>query len=104
MSKQDLLINVFQLVQSFRDFNNLNQKIMPQFSYKAVDSRGQQTEGIIEAANQADATQRIKAMGLFPTTVIAGVPDPVASPAKPKLKKGGAGAVPSKTPLGVHPP
>ena len=43
---------------------------MPKFSYAALDSRGKETRGIIEVANQNEAIGRIKEMGLFPTKVV----------------------------------
>lgn len=45
---------------------------MPVFSYTAVDSSGQQKTGTVNAANAQDASAQIKAMGLFPTTVVEG--------------------------------
>ena len=42
---------------------------MPKFSYVAMDSRGKETKGTLEVANQNEAIGRIKEMGFFPTKV-----------------------------------
>ncbi len=51
---------------------------MPKFNYVAMDSRGKETKGTLEVANQNEAIGRIKEMGFFPTKVVE--------------DKGGAGA------------
>ncbi len=68
---------------------------MPKFSYVAMDSRGKETKGTLEVANQNEAIGRIKEMGFFPTKVVedkgalgAGVAKKTA-----KGKKGGSGAL-----------
>ncbi|MCS7064587.1 MAG: type II secretion system F family protein [Methylacidiphilales bacterium] len=43
---------------------------MPQYSYTAVDARGQQISGVIEAASEADASSQIRQQGYFPTRLI----------------------------------
>jgi type IV pilus assembly protein PilC len=43
---------------------------MPKFSYVAMDSRGKETKGTLEVANQNEAIGRIKEMGFFPTKVV----------------------------------
>jgi len=43
---------------------------MPKFSYVAMDSRGKETKGTIEVANQNEAIGRLKEMGYFPTKVV----------------------------------
>jgi type IV pilus assembly protein PilC len=63
---------------------------MQQFSYTAVDARGQQKTGIIDAANNADATAQIKAMGFFPTRIAeAGTEAAGTIGTAKKIKKGG---------------
>lgn len=42
---------------------------MPKFSYVAMDSKGRETEGVIEAENEARAVSAVKDKGLFPTSV-----------------------------------
>jgi len=42
---------------------------MPKFSYVAMDSDGTETEGVIDADNQAQAISRIRSQNLFPTRV-----------------------------------
>jgi type IV pilus assembly protein PilC len=67
---------------------------MPKFNYVAMDSRGKETKGTLEVANQNEAIGRIKEMGFFPTKVVedkGGPPAPGAprkGPAK-GAKKGG---------------
>src|SRR5688572_11996680 len=43
---------------------------MPKFSYVAMDSRGKETKGTLEVANQNEAVGRLKEMGFFPTKVV----------------------------------
>ncbi len=66
---------------------------MPKFNYVAMDSRGKETKGTLEVANQNEAIGRIKEMGYFPTKVVEvdkGKLDKKAQPvAKGKGKKGG---------------
>src|SRR5579863_6697880 len=44
-------------------------KVMPKFSYIALDARGQESKGVIEVASQNEAIGRVKEMGLFPTKI-----------------------------------
>ncbi|HUD46663.1 MAG TPA: type II secretion system F family protein [Candidatus Baltobacteraceae bacterium] len=66
---------------------------MPKFNYVAMDSRGKETKGTIEVANQNEAIGRIKEMGFFPTKVVEDKGSPAAAGAKKaaarKGKKGG---------------
>ena len=43
---------------------------MPRFNYVAMDSRGKETKGTLEVANQNEAIARVKEMGFFPTKII----------------------------------
>ena len=43
---------------------------MPKFSYVAMDSRGKETKGMLDVANQNEAIGRLKEMGYFPTKVV----------------------------------
>ena len=43
---------------------------MPLFQYEAIDSKSEVTTGSIEAANKADATQQLRANGLFPKQIV----------------------------------
>src|SRR5213078_4633666 len=43
---------------------------MPKFSYVAMDSRGKETKGTLDVANQNEAIGRLKEMSLFPTKVV----------------------------------
>ncbi len=42
---------------------------MPKFNYVAMDSRGKETKGSVDVANQEQAINRLKEMGYFPTKV-----------------------------------
>jgi len=66
---------------------------MPKFSYVAMDSRGKETKGTLEVANQNEAIGRIKEMGFFPTKVVEdkGAPGAGAAKKTAKGKKGGGG-------------
>ncbi len=54
---------------------------MPKFNYVAMDSRGKETKGTLNVANQNEAITRLKEMGYFPTKVTE------AASAKKKGKK-----------------
>jgi type IV pilus assembly protein PilC len=56
---------------------------MPTFNYVAMDSRGKETKGTLDVANQNEAISRLKEMGYFPTKVVE------ADKAKPKADKKG---------------
>src|SRR6266508_2441540 len=43
---------------------------MPKFNYVAMDSRGKESKGTLEVANQNEAIGRLKEMGYFPTKVV----------------------------------
>lgn len=43
---------------------------MPKFNYVAMDSRGKETKGTLEVANQNEAISRLKEMNYFPTKVV----------------------------------
>jgi type IV pilus assembly protein PilC len=58
---------------------------MPTFNYVAMDSRGKETKGTLDVANQNEAISRLKEMGYFPTKVVE------ADKAKPKADKKGKG-------------
>ena len=67
---------------------------MPKFSYVALDNRGTESRGEIEAENQTVALSKIREKGLFPTSVTdAGAAAPKASraPAKKAKAAGGSG-------------
>jgi len=49
---------------------------MPEFCYIAMDSRGKETKGKLEVADQAEAIGRLKSMGYFPTRVEEAKPKP----------------------------
>ena len=73
---------------------------MPKFNYVAMDSRGKETKGTLEVANQSEAIGRLKEMGYFPTKVVEAdktkeKPDKKSKAAaapgvKGKKKKGGS--------------
>src|SRR5690349_15493901 len=69
---------------------------MPKFNYVAMDSRGKETKGTLDVANQNEAISRLKEMGYFPTKVTeaektkekGGKKAKAATPAAGKAKKG----------------
>src|SRR6187549_706366 len=73
---------------------------MPKFSYVAMDSRGKETKGTLDVANQNEAIGRLKEMGYFPTKVVQVDASKDKGGAKAKApatggkggKKGGLGA------------
>src|ERR1051325_2807640 len=74
---------------------------MPRFNYVALDSRGQESTGVIEASSSNDAVGQLRQAGYFPTSVVeegkgkavAKATKAVAKTAKavsaPKAKKAG---------------
>lgn len=48
---------------------------MPEFCYVAMDSRGKETKGKFDVADQTEAIGRLKSMGYFPTRVEAAPPN-----------------------------
>ncbi len=69
---------------------------MPKFNYVAMDSRGKETKGTLEVANQNEAIGRIKEMGFFPTKVVEDKGGPAAGGgAKKSAAKGGKKGGPS---------
>src|SRR3954467_4870899 len=88
---------------------------MPKFEYIALDQRGQESRGVVEAASPNDVVGQLRQAGYFPTSVTeegkAGVAKPVAKKAQkamaaaaaPKAKKSGQitlfqrKTIPSKT-------
>ena len=66
---------------------------MPKFSYTAVDARGKQANGFVEASDQSDAITQIRQLGFYPQRLDEAKDDAqaaVAAENKPKAKKGGA--------------
>jgi type IV pilus assembly protein PilC len=66
---------------------------MPKFNYVAMDSRGKETKGALEVANQNEAIGRIKEMGFFPTKVVEDKGGPGQAAAKKTPAKGKKGGV-----------
>src|SRR5580658_9863337 len=62
---------------------------MPKFNYVAMDSRGKETKGTLEVANQNEAIGRIKEMGFYPTKVVEDKGAPAGGAAKKAAAKGG---------------
>ncbi|MEO6035008.1 MAG: type II secretion system F family protein [Verrucomicrobiota bacterium] len=59
---------------------------MPKFNYVAMDSRGKETKGTLEVANQNEAIGRIKEMGYFPTKVVEADKNKLDKKAQPVAK------------------
>jgi type IV pilus assembly protein PilC len=64
---------------------------MPKFSYTAVDSRGKQANGTVEANDQNDAITQIRQLGYYPQRLDEARDDTKAMTvdAKPKVRRGG---------------
>lgn len=43
---------------------------MANFQYSALDSKGEQTTGVVSAANEAEAIQKLRTQGLYPTQIV----------------------------------
>ena len=64
---------------------------MPKFSYTAVDARGKQANGTVEASDQNDAITQIRQLGFYPQRLDESRDDAskVIAEDKPKVKRGG---------------
>ncbi|HVK58909.1 MAG TPA: type II secretion system F family protein [Candidatus Kapabacteria bacterium] len=66
---------------------------MPKFNYVAMDSRGKETKGTLDVANQNEAISRLKEMGYFPTKVTEAEKPKADKKGKPATaSSGGKGA------------
>jgi type IV pilus assembly protein PilC len=60
---------------------------MPNFNYSALDAKGEQADGTIAAGSEAEAVQKLRAQGLYPTQIFEegkGKPAPGAKAAAKK--------------------
>ena len=69
---------------------------MPQFTYVALDSRGQESTGLVEAVSSSDAIGQLRLAGYFPTDVYEEghdvAPEKKARRSAKTITPGGAGA------------
>lgn len=72
---------------------------MPKFNYVALDARGQESVGLIDAQNTNDAVGQLRQAGYFPTSVHEEGKGP--APAKAAKKGGAVAKVESKSPAKV---
>lgn len=56
---------------------------MPSYNYVALDARGQETTGVIDAASQAEAVAQIRQAGYFPKSITEGGKAPKRKDAAP---------------------
>ena len=64
---------------------------MPKFNYTALDARGAETKGSIEAGNQNEAISRVKDMSLFPTKITEAEKEDKSAGKKVKAKPAAKG-------------
>jgi type IV pilus assembly protein PilC len=64
---------------------------MPRFNYTAMDGRGKEQKGKIEAESEQEAVAQLKQKGLFPTSMTAGKGAKAKAAAGPKKAGGGGG-------------
>ena len=57
---------------------------MPRFEYIALDARGSESRGVLEAASQNEVVNQLRQSGYFPTSVVPEGSGP--KPAKGKVK------------------
>ncbi len=62
---------------------------MASFEYVAVNAKGEQSTGSIDASNEADAIGQLRKSGLYPTQVVAAGKGGVSNKAKKASAKGG---------------
>ena len=71
---------------------------MPKFSYTAVDARGKQATGFVDANDQNDAITQIRQLGFYPQRLDETKEEDVSATTEKKVKvKKGGGKVKSKT-------
>ena len=66
---------------------------MPRFEYIALDARGTESRGVLEATTQNDVVNQLRQSGYFPTSVVPEGTGP--KPAKGKTPKGAKAITPS---------
>ncbi|MDP3850280.1 MAG: type II secretion system F family protein [Luteolibacter sp.] len=76
---------------------------MANFHYSALDAKGEQTDGVVSAGNEAEAIQQLRAKGLYPTQIQEEGKGKKGAKTVPPLKRN-AKAKPkaSKSNLGGH--
>ncbi len=73
---------------------------MPKFNYVALDARGQESVGVLEAANTNEAIGQLRQAGFFPTSVVEeGKGAPAKAAKKTTKAAGSAGATKTSKPL-----
>jgi type IV pilus assembly protein PilC len=71
---------------------------MANFQYSALDSKGEQTTGVVSATNEAEAIQKLRVQGLYPTQIVEEGKGKAALKGKVKVKaKGKSAAAKSST-------
>lgn len=73
---------------------------MANFQYSALDAKGEQTSGVIQAGTDAEAIQLLRGQGLYPTQVVEEGKGKIAVPKGKAAAKGKAKAGP-KAPAGA---
>ena len=75
---------------------------MPKYSYVALDARGNETKGSIEAGSQNEAIGRVKEMQLFPTKITEADKENAAAKGKSKAKPAAKPAAKGKGKGGIN--
>ncbi|TAE91673.1 MAG: type II secretion system F family protein [Verrucomicrobia bacterium] len=70
---------------------------MPNFQYLAMDAKGEQSSGVIEAANESDALARLRQKGLYPTQISEAGQTAKKTAKKASAKSAGKGSAKGKT-------
>ncbi|MFZ4589273.1 MAG: type II secretion system F family protein, partial [Terrimicrobiaceae bacterium] len=73
---------------------------MPRFNYVALDSRGQEAAGVLDAENQNDAVSQLRQAGYFPKSI---TPEG-KGPKKAKAAGGGGSALNKEIKLNINIP
>jgi type IV pilus assembly protein PilC len=74
---------------------------MPRFAYVALDSRGQESTGLVDAASTNDAIGQLRQAGYFPTTVYEEGQGGAAQKKAQRGAKAGAAAAPGTKKKGI---
>src|SRR5438309_9081292 len=74
---------------------------MPRFEYTALDARGAESQGVLDAATQNDVVAQLRQQGFFPTSVVPeGQAKKVAKTVKAVSKAAAATKVSQKKGIG----
>ncbi len=69
---------------------------MPKYNYVAMNTRGQESKGVLDVASQSEAINRLRDMGLFPTKIVEAAKEKTGGKDDKKGKPAAKGAAKGK--------